>query len=310
MYALARPSPAPPPVTLLPLSSLPPSLSVGLTKITICRPDGLGEPLRKAHCAALGRALVANTTVASLHLRRAGLWTDSVAALVPPSPCPHLVNLKLDSNSLGYLSGAAFDAAVDELLGAFPRLSHFHVGNNSLSSEQAAAIARAVRAHRLDSLKCVTIGSNDIGDAGLKSILEALPAGLCQLYAHGVAATDKSVGVLADLLNRCPVLWGLGINGNNLSDVGARALARALAGRPVLRDVGLTLSDTTDAGMAALAGALRTCPKLRFVYVYTTGYKSASKVTPAGLKAIKDALPSYAMLASSHSFSRYIKTFD
>jgi len=78
----------------------------------------------------------------------------------------------------------------------------------------------------------------------------------------------------------------------------------------VLRDVGLTLSDTTDAGMAALAGALRTCPKLRFVYVYTTGYKSAAKVTPAGLKALKDSLPEFAMLASSHAFSRYIKTYE
>jgi hypothetical protein len=36
------------------------------------------------------------------------MWTDTLAALVPPYQCPHLKNLKLDGNSLGYLSGALY----------------------------------------------------------------------------------------------------------------------------------------------------------------------------------------------------------
>ncbi len=54
------------------------------------------------------QALITNPTITSLHLRRCGMWTDTLAALVPPYQCPHLKNLKLDGNSLGYLSGALY----------------------------------------------------------------------------------------------------------------------------------------------------------------------------------------------------------
>jgi hypothetical protein len=41
-------------------------------------------------------------------------------------------------------------------------------------------------------------------------------------------------------------VWGLGLNGNPISDLGVGTLARALAGRASLRDIGITLSDVTD----------------------------------------------------------------
>ena len=44
-------------------------------------------------------------TTVSLHLRRVGLWTDGLSALVPASTVKTLRRLKLDGNSLGYLSG-------------------------------------------------------------------------------------------------------------------------------------------------------------------------------------------------------------
>jgi hypothetical protein len=76
-----------------------------LQKLTIVRPDGMGEPLRKPQCVLLGQAIFNNHSLRALHLRRCGLWTDSLSALVPPSTCHNLARLKLDGNSLGYLSG-------------------------------------------------------------------------------------------------------------------------------------------------------------------------------------------------------------
>lgn len=77
-------------------------------------------------------------------------------------------------------------------------------------------------------------------------------------------------------------MWGLGLNGNPISDLGVGTLARALAGRASLRDIGITLSDVTDAGIQQLADSVTTCKHLRFIYLYTSGFKAATKITDAG----------------------------
>jgi hypothetical protein len=74
-----------------------------------------------------------------------------------------------------------------------------------------------------------------------------------------------------------------------------------------LRDVGITLSEMTDAGVARLAVALRTCPHLRYVYLYTTGFKAATKVTDEAKHALRDQLPPFATAAFDHRLSRYLK---
>ena len=77
-------------------------------------------------------------------------------------------------------------------------------------------------------------------------------------------------------------MWGLGLNGNPISDLGVGTLARALAGRASLRDIGITLSDVTDVGIQQLADSVTTCKHLRFIYLYTSGFKAATKITDAG----------------------------
>ena len=103
-----------------------------LAKLTVVRPDGVGEPMRKAHCASLAVAIVKNTRLSSLHLRRVGLWTDSLSALVPACTVVTLRRLKLDGNSLGYLSGGYFVEAMDALLARLPAIEALHLGNNQL----------------------------------------------------------------------------------------------------------------------------------------------------------------------------------
>ncbi len=279
-----------------------------LAKLTIVRPDGMGEPIRKNQCLAIAVMLAANKNIHSLHIRRCGMWTDTLDALVPPMKCPHLESLKLDGNSLGYLSGSYFNVAMDSLLSKLPNIKKLHLGNNQLDSSQASGLAASFERHSIVKLENLTLGSNDIGDVGLAAVLPRLPVTMKQLYLHGVDATDASTPVIRDMLERCPDLWGLGLNGNPITDTGARTLARGIRGHKGLHDVGFTLSEMSDVGLLRLANALHTCPNLRYAYVYTVGFKAAQKVTAEGMKKLKDQLPKYATLSADHRMSRYLKT--
>ena len=215
-----------------------------LRKLTVLRPEGMGEPIRKNQCHLISEAMVACRTLYSVHIRRAGMWTDTLAALQPLVTVPNITCIKLDSNSLAYLSAGAFNDALDALLSRLPALKALHLGNNQLDANQATALAASLRRFKIDRLTSLTLGSNDIGDAGLKAVLEVLPAGMEQLYLHGTAITDEGVPALREGLDRFTSLWGLGLNGNPITDSGVRALCRSLRARPALQDIGITLSDS------------------------------------------------------------------
>lgn len=110
-----------------------------LRKLTLMRPEGMGEPMRKSHCQLLAQAMVISRSLASIHIRRAGLWTDALISLTPSHPCPHITCLKLDSNSLAYLSSTFFSEAMDALLSKLPRLKSLHLGNNQIDGIQTIA---------------------------------------------------------------------------------------------------------------------------------------------------------------------------
>ena len=127
--------------------------------------------------------------------------------------------------------------------------------------------------------------------------MKVLPTGMRQLYLHGIECSDVGVAAIRSALDRMPYLWGLGLNGNPISDSGARTLARALRCRPALRDVGITLSEMTDKGCDRLSTALQSCPNLRYVYLYSTGFKSAQKVSDQAKARLRDDLPQFATAA-------------
>ena len=154
----------------------------------------------------------------------------------------------------------------------------------------------------------LTLGSNDAGDRGCAQLIKSLPPSIRQLYLHGVDMSDAGIAHVCSALPSFPALWGLGLNGNPVSDVGAGMLANALRGNRSLRDIGITLSDMTDDGVAKLAVALGTVPNLRFVYLYSSGFKAAVKVTDEGKRILKAHLPPFATAALNHSASRYLKT--
>ena len=50
----------------------------------------------------------------------------------------------------------------------------------------------------------------------------------------------------------------------------------------------------SDDGVLRLGNALAQCPNLRFVYLYSSGFKAATKVTDAGKAKLRDILPPHA----------------
>ena len=212
-------------------------------------------------------------------------------ALTPAVPCAHVTCLKLDSNSLAYLSSSFFNDAMDLLLSRLPALQALHLGNNQLDPKQTAELAASFVKHKVNRLRSLTLGSNDIGDAGLAAILKALPPSMEQLYLHGTQISDEGCAELKKAIQRLPNLWGLGLNGNPVSDAGVKVLSEGFMHHATLQDVGVTLSDMSDEGCRVLGAALATCPSLRFCYLYSSGFKAATRVTDAGKEALKKCLP-------------------
>jgi hypothetical protein len=70
------------------------------------------------------------------------------------------------------------------------------------------ALAASLKHHKVQHLTSLTLGSNDIGDGGLKAVLAVLPDAVEQLYLHGCNVTDEGVQALRDALERFPRLWG------------------------------------------------------------------------------------------------------
>ncbi len=86
-----------------------------------------------------------------------------------------------------------------------------------------------------------------------------------------------------------------------------RTLCDGLRHRKELQDIGITLSDMTDEGVGYLSEALATCPSLRFVYLYSAGFKAATRVTEAAKEVLRRSLPPFATPALDHRLSRYLK---
>lgn len=186
-----------------------------LRKLTVLRPEGMGEPVRKAQCAAIALVMQHCATLRSVHIRRAGMWTDTLAALAPAVEAPNIECLKLDSNSLAYLSSTFFNDAMGAVLSKLPSLRALHLGNNQLDAAQAVGLAASLLKRGVGgpggTLKSLTLGSNDVGDAGLAAVLKVLPVAMEQLYLHGTQITDAGVPALRDALGNMPKLWGLGL---------------------------------------------------------------------------------------------------
>ena len=275
-----------------------------LERLTVVRKDGIGEPLKKITCTKMVKLL---STLKHIGIRRCGMWADSLGELTPHEKCPNLLSLKIYGNSIGYLAGGFASEAIGAILRRCPSLKHINLGNTSLLKPHAIEIAKVIVETKM-VVERITVGSNEIEDDGFCAIFSAVTPSIKEFYAHGCDITNKSMELLSDKLPRCNKLWGLGLNGNTeINDVGVAKLARAIRNHPSIRDVGCTIGFTAK-GAQCLLKALRSCQRIRYVYLYNTGFKSASKLSDSDIAALKSFVPRNSVLIANHGISRYLKT--
>eukprot|EP00286_Rhodomonas_abbreviata_P027958 CAMPEP_0181306148 /NCGR_PEP_ID=MMETSP1101-20121128/10133_1 /TAXON_ID=46948 /ORGANISM="Rhodomonas abbreviata, Strain Caron Lab Isolate" /LENGTH=136 /DNA_ID=CAMNT_0023412161 /DNA_START=264 /DNA_END=671 /DNA_ORIENTATION=+ len=116
------------------------------------------------------------------------------------------------------------------------------------------------------SSDCLDLGEFGLGDEGVIAVCAALrkinAVGLNALWLNGNKISDAGAKALAEALKHCPNLTDLRLYGNKISDAGAKALAEALKHCPNLTTLHLQRNNISDAGAKALAEALKHCPNL------------------------------------------------
>lgn len=209
-----------------------------LEKLTIMGTQIIDDRLESHHCAAVAVLMLECPTLTSVHINRARVGTATLAALVPHDVCPNTRDIKLKQNHLGWIPTGTFADSMGDMLAKLPNLATLHLGINELSPSHAVGLADVFVRHRMTHLTCLTLGSNNISAEGTVAILGALPCSMEELYMHGCEVKNNCMESLERALGRMPRLWGLGLNGNPITNSGVRTLARALRGRGSLRDIG------------------------------------------------------------------------
>lgn len=218
-----------------------------------------------------------------------------------PSSIKHF---KLDGNIIGYDYNETFNV----LPKCMPSLQMLNLANNCMDSSICRHLGSII--YQLPHLKHLTLGANSLC-SGIKYIIDALPSTIEQFYMHGCSDSivDNEVIRLAlsSNLSRMHNLWGLGLNGNYLTDHDVLCILNVLP--PSIRDIGITNVSLTNEFMEEIARTLTSrCPKLRYVYLYNIGYKSATSVSFDGLNKFYKALTAKTgILVSNFAISKYVK---
>lgn len=216
---------------------------------------------------------------------------------------PALRSFKLDGN---WLHDGDAVPGLSQLLERMPALSRLSMNHVNMMHPHADPFSTCLARHAR-SLRMLSFGGNEFINCDVAALAASLPRTIEQVYLHGNIMEDEGAILLARHVGTWDKLWALGVNGTPVGDVGVAALAAAVCGHPCLRDIGITCSKMTDRGVAAWAGALASAPALRYVFMYTSGFKAAERVSGGAIAALRAALPSTATLITAAENARYIK---
>lgn len=169
--------------------------------------------------------------------------------------CPALSHLNLERN---YIRGVGAGWLAPVLVQC--TLSWLSLGRNEIGDEGASRLAGVVR--QCLSLSFLNVGKNKVGAEGVGKLVEVC-GDITQLDLSENEIGDEGAGRLAEALGQCPTLCLLNLQFNGIGAVGADSLARFLTQKcPALFHLNLECNDLRDDGAAKIALVLAQCPAL------------------------------------------------
>ncbi|XP_078059765.1 NACHT, LRR and PYD domains-containing protein 3-like [Mustelus asterias] len=186
-----------------------------------------------------------------------------------------LIDLDLSYNNLGDSGVKLLSVALRNLECQIQKLSLY--GNN-LTDSCAEDLASALSTNR--SLIDLNLGSNNLGDSGVKLLSVALRNPDCKIQKldlRGNALTDSCAEDLASALSTNRSLIDLNLGSNNLGDSGVKLLSVALRNPDCkIQKLHLDKNALTDSCAEDLASALCTKQSLRNLYLGSNSFTDRS----------------------------------
>lgn len=187
--------------------------------------------LKFAGVQEICNGLVSNTTLRLLNLNDNGINTeggDALARMLRENK--HVETLQVGNN---YLS-TSLPAIAQSLCqrGTCARLLDF--STNRINSETCLLMSQVLEGHQFYA-SCLSLEGNPIGDTGLVALFHAVkgtPLQFLDLSETGITAASSQV--LADLVQLCPMLCSLQIDGNVIGDKGLLALMKEIGSSKAL----------------------------------------------------------------------------
>lgn len=261
-------------------------------------------PLAPEVFAAMQKLLVTNKNLFSFSIRKLDHVDEKCwKALKPTIILYSLTILKLDQNSLSWTF-----PDYDDFLSKFPNLRVLNLNYNYFTEYNSLKLFSSIR--NMPKLEQIVFGGNEIGDEGASNLIESLPSSIEQVFLFGCDIGDAGASKLFAKL--CPgesfsKVWALGLNGNPISNVGAKALSNCLRKNPAIADIGISFTKMTDMGIVDIASSLRFATNLRSIFLFNQGYKSAALTTIYSRMELDANLPPNAIACFDISNSRHIK---
>ncbi|XP_062895925.1 LOW QUALITY PROTEIN: NACHT, LRR and PYD domains-containing protein 12-like [Mobula hypostoma] len=256
------------------------STNRSLTELSL-NDNKLGDLGVKLLSAALR---ISECKLQKLWLRNVRLTDSGVEDLASVlSTNPSLTELNLGANELGDLGVKLVSAALTNSNCCIQKLWLYDVG---LTANGAKDLISTLSTSR--SLKELSLSDNNLGDSGVKLVLDALRVSECniqKLWLWNVGLTDSGAGDLNATLGGNPSLTVLNLNNNKLEDLGVKLVSAALKkSRCKLQELGLRDVGLTDSGAKDLASALSTNPSLTELNL------NDNKLGDSGVKLLSEAL--------------------
>ncbi|XP_072894297.1 NACHT, LRR and PYD domains-containing protein 3-like [Hemitrygon akajei] len=218
-----------------------------------------GMTLTPIDCAVLSHAIGLCDTIKQLDLECCHIQCEGIQRLGPGlHKCQEL---RLGENKLGD-SGVKLVSAA--LRNAECKIQKLGLGDVGLTDSGVEDLASPLS--KISLLMELDLGSNKLGDSGVKLVSAALRNPECKIQKLGlmeIGLTDSGAEDLVSALSTNQSLMELNLSGNKLADSGVKLVCAALRNLECkIQKLGLRGVGLTDSGAEDLVSALGTNPSL------------------------------------------------